>query len=105
MSLICRRLRRTLAHTLPRATTLTHHVMTLTPGHAVTCSRMPTTISLAHSDLTHAVSLPLSRSLTHAILLAHVVPLTQGLPFAQGVSLTQGVLESTHFGTLANTHT
>ena len=48
-----------LAHlraTTPRLHSITH---TLTPGDVAACSRMPTAISLTHSDLTHAVFLTL----------------------------------------------
>ena len=96
---ICRRLCCHSTHAHLRVMTLTHLDMTLTPGHAVACSRMPTAISLTYSDLTHAVSLTHGHSLTHAISLAHVVPLTHG------ASSTHGVLGSTHFDTNATTHT
>uniref|UniRef100_A0A8C4Q5N8 Uncharacterized protein n=1 Tax=Eptatretus burgeri TaxID=7764 RepID=A0A8C4Q5N8_EPTBU len=88
---LCRHLRRHLTHALPCATRLTHHSITFTLGDATACSRMPTVISLTHSDLAHAVSLTLGRSLTHRALLT------------RGVSLTHGVLVSTHLGTLATT--
>jgi len=121
LSLICRSLRHHSTHALLRVTTLTHLIMTFTPGHAVACSRMPTVISLTYSDLTHAVPLTHGRSLTRTLSLAHVVPLTLGVSLTQGVSLTHtillthavyftrgasfphGVLGSTHFGTLATT--
>ena len=68
LSLNCRSLRRTLALKLPRAMTFTYLTnITLTPGDAAACSRMPTDISLAHSDLTHAVFLTHGRSLTRAV--------------------------------------
>ena len=76
------------------AQTPLHHIHT---GRRGTCSRMPTVISLTHSDLTHAVSLTLGRSLTRAVSLAHAASSTRGAPF------THGVLGSTHSGTLATT--
>ena len=79
-----RRLHATHALKLPRATRLNLHSITVTPGDAAACSRMPTVISLTHSDLTHTVSLTYRSSLTRAVSLtcavshAHVVPLTHG---------------------------
>ena len=73
---ICHRGRLHSIHAHLRVTTLTHHSITLTPGDAAVCARIPTVISLTYSDLTHAVSLTLGRSLTRAVSITHTIPLT-----------------------------
>ena len=110
LSPICRRRRLHSTHAHLRVTTIRHHSITFTPGDAAACSRMPTVISLTHSDLTHAVPLTLGRSLTHgcshtrAVSGAYVTPPTQGASFTHtGCSLIHRVLGSTHPGTLVTT--
>ena len=65
LSLVWCCLRHHSTHALLCATTLTHPTMTLSLGHAVACSRIPTAISLSYRDLTHAVSLTHGVSHTH----------------------------------------
>ena len=89
---LSRRRRRRLhsIHAHLRVTTLRLHSITSTPGDGAACSRMPTVISLTHSDLTHAVFLTLGRSITRAVSLTHSIPLTHAEALTRSVSFTQG---------------
>jgi len=114
LSLVWCCLRRHLTHALLRAMKLTRLTMTL--GHAVAVSRIPTAISLSYRSLTHGlcctscsshtgVSFTHTASLKHAISLTHAVSFTHAVLLTHRLSPTLCARLNTHFTTLVTTHT